>query len=237
MPATGETMETAHGMQEAPPMKEEKPEWWASPATLGLMGFATTTILAGLSNLPAPVGAGFGDSANGVGSNWTVYGMAIAFGGIAQLLAGIIALRKGNMFAGSAFVGYGSFWIAFTLMLNNYVGGSGIGGAANPWVGFYGVAGFAFVWMLFTFAFLINAPKHGWGITAVFFLLWIAFILLTVKFYQFGGTSITSTTGPSISSGESWAIGVEIILTGVMAFYVAMADLTNWNYGRKILPV
>jgi len=212
-------------------MKEEKPEWWASSATVGLMGFALTTILAGLSNLPPPY-------VNGFANNWTVFGMAIAFGGAAQLIAGIIALRKGNMFAGSAFVGYGSFWLAFTFMLTTYIGQGPLAATAttpsNP-VGFYGVAGFAFVWMMFTFAFMINAPKHGWGITAVFVLLWIAFILLTVKFYQLGGISATNMN--PISNGEAWAIGIEIILTGVVAWYVGMADVTNWNYGRKVLPV
>jgi len=220
-------METAHGMQEAPPRVEERPEWWASPATVGLMGFALTTILAGLSNLPLPYGAGFGTSTtvSGLSSNWTVYGSAIAFGGLAQFVAGVIALRKGNMFAGSAFIGYGAFWLSFTFMLTTYIGFA----PAAPQI-FFGVAGFAFVWMLFTFAFLINAPKHGWGITGVFLLLFVAFILLVIKFFQMGG-------GNSISDSESWAIAIEIVLTGVMAWYVGMADLTNWNYGRKIFPV
>ncbi len=229
MPASSETMETAKGMQEAPPRVEEKPEWWASPATVGLMGFALTTMLAGLSNLPYPYGVGFGLSpvVSGLSSNWTVYGMAISFGGAAQFAAGLIALRKGNMFAGSAFIGYGSFWIAFTLMLNQpFVAG----GLSQGTAVFFGVAGFAFVWMMFTFAFLINAPKHGWGITGVFLLLFVAFILLVIKFFQMGG-------GATISDGESWAVGGEIILTGALAWYVAMADLTNWNYGRKLLPV
>jgi len=220
MPESGDTMETAKGMQEAPPRVEEKPEWWASPATLGLMGFALTTILAGLSNLPQPYVEGF------LG-NWTVFGMAIAFGGAAQFAAGLIALRKGNMFGGTAFIGYGSFWIAFTLMLTNYLT-PGVAATAPAFA--YGVAGFAFVWMMFTFAFLINAPKHGWGITGVFLFLFIAFILLTVKFFQLGG-------GNTISDGEAWAVGGEIIATGLIAWYVALADLTNWNYGRKVLPV
>ena len=86
MPDQVDSMETAHGMQEAPPKMEEKPEWWASPGVVGLMGFGTTTMIAGLSNLPAPYGTGFA-------GNWVVYGMAVAFGGIAQLIAGLIALR------------------------------------------------------------------------------------------------------------------------------------------------
>jgi len=202
---------------------EEKPEWWASPAVVGLMGFGTTTMIAGLSNLPTPYGAGFG-------GNWVVYGMAVAFGGIAQLIAGLIALRKGNMFAGSAFMGYGAFWLAFTLMLTSFT--SQLPAADAPAI-FYGVAGFAFIWMLFTFSFLINAPKHGWGIFMVFLFLFIAFILLTVKFFSIAAGQTTFNADQS----ANWAVGGEIILTGFIAWYVATADLTNWNYGRKVLPV
>jgi len=215
-------------MEEAPPKMEEKPEWWASPAVVGLMGFGTTTMIAGLSNLPTPYGAGFA-------GNWVVYGMALAFGGTAQFAAGLIALRKGNMFAGSAFMGYGAFWLAFTLMLTVYVT------PTNP-AFLYGVAGFAAIWTLFTFTFLINAPKHGWGITAVFVLLTIAFILLTVKFYSLasnlaGCTDAVDLCGPFANNASAnWLVGGEIILTGLMAWYVATADLTNWNYGRKVLP-
>ncbi len=209
MPATA-TMETAHGLTEAPPRVEEKPEWWASPATLGLMGFGTTTILAGLND-----------------GGWIQWGsllsMAIFFGGGAQVIAGIIALRKGNMFAGTAFVGYGMFWLAFNNLVVNYVFASGPTGA-------YDIAAFTFVWFVFTLAFLINAPKHGWGITAVFLLLTIAFILLTVQWWQAGASP------PGFSKGDLQGVGVEIILTGLMAVYVGYADLTNWNYGRKILP-
>jgi uncharacterized protein len=228
MPPSGETMDTARGMQEAPPKVEEKPEWWASPAVVGLMGFGTTTMLAGLANLPLPYGGGFSNNA-------TVYGMAMAFGGTAQFAAGLIALRKGNMFAGSAFIGYGSFWWAFTLMLLWYNTPTGA-----P-VTLYGLAGFAFIWMMFTLTFMINAPKHGWGITGVFVLLWIAYILLTVKFYSLAANASGCTAavgcGPfAANAAANWAVGGEIILDGLLAWYVATADLTNWNYGRKLLP-
>jgi uncharacterized protein len=226
-------MESARGMEEAPPKVEEKPEWWASPAVVGLMGFGTTTMLAGLANLPLPYGGGFQD-------NSTVFSMAMAFGGTAQFAAGLIALRKGNMFAGSAFIGYGAFWWAFTLMLLWDVPTATFSTGAAPQL--YGIAGFAFIWMMFTLTFMINAPKHGWGITGVFVLLWIAFILLTVKFYSLasnlpGCTNTVNLCGPFASNAAAnWAVGGEIILTGLLAWYVATADLTNWNYGRKILP-
>jgi uncharacterized protein len=211
MAAAGMTMETAHGMTEAPPKMEEKPEWWASSATLGLMGFGTTTILAGLQD-----------------GGWILFGSllsnAIFFGGVAQIIAGIIALRKGNMFAGTAFVGYGTFWLAFNNLATAYLfTGSALSGA-------YDVAAFTFVWFMFTFAFLINAPKHGWGITAVFLTLTVAFILLTVQWYQLGA-------GNPLSHSTLQGFGGEIILTGAIAWLVGLADLTNWNYGRKVIPV
>jgi uncharacterized protein len=217
MPPSGTTMETARGMEEAPPRVEEKPEWWGTPAIIGLMGFGTTTMIAGLSNLPAPY-------SNGFAQNWVVYGMALAFGGTAQFAAGLIALRKGNVFAGSAFVGYGSFWLAFTLMLTQF---APLGGAAPTL--FWGVAGFAFIWMMFTITFLINAPKHGMVLTIVFLFLVIAFALLTWKFATLAGGNTLSTT-------DSWLVGGEIFFDGLVAWYLATADLTNWNYGRKILP-
>jgi succinate-acetate transporter protein len=209
-----------------PPPAEAKPEAWANPAVVGLMGFGTTTMLAGLSNMPAPY-------VNGFAGNWTVFGMALFFGGMAQLIAGIIALRKGNLFAGSAFVGYGGFWLAYTYML---AGAGGAAFAAAPVLA-YGIAGFAFVWMMFTFTFMINAPKHGWGILLVFVLLFFSFIMLVVKFASIASDPANS---PFITSGgsgaDNWAVAVPIIAAGVMAWYVATATLTNWNYGRRVLP-
>jgi uncharacterized protein len=217
MPPSTATMETARGMTEAPPRVEEKPEWWGTPAIVGLMGFGTTTMIAGLTNLPAPY-------SNGFANNWVVFGMAVAFGGTAQFAAGLIALRKGNVFAGSAFIGYGSFWWAFVLMLTEYAGDAGTG---TPIL--YGIAGFAFIWFMFTLVFLINAPKHGMVLTGVFLFLTIAFLLLTYKFW-------TLASGNTLSTGADWAVGGEIFFTGLLAYYLAMADLTNWNWGRKVLP-
>ena len=204
---------------------EDKSEWWATPTVIGLMGFGLTTMMAGLSNLPAPWVNGFGGGSAGGTPGWTVFGMAIIFGGIIQILAGIIGLRKGNLFAGSAFCGYGAFWIAYTFMLFGFINVAP--GAPVLW---YGVAAFSFMWMMFTLSFLINSMKHGWGIFFVFLFLFLAFVLLVVKFWQMGAAD-------SISKGENWAIGSEIVLTGATAWYVATANLTNWNYGRKALPV
>lgn len=195
---------------------------WANPAVLGLMGFGTTTMLAGIANTGAGYGAGFWNS-----SGLNVLAMAIAFGGLAQLIAGIIALRKGEIFAGTAFVGYGTFWLAYYWFVTNYLG-------ADPTV-FVSLMWFSVVWAIFTFAFLVNAPKHGGGITAVFLFLTVAFILLAIKFGTLapGGTYATS----GLPGWFANFVGLEIFITGVIAVYVAFGILTNTNYGRKLIPI
>ncbi|MDE1853311.1 MAG: acetate uptake transporter [Thaumarchaeota archaeon] len=173
---------------------------WANPAVIGLMGFGMTTMVTGLSNV------------SGLNINGSpVLALALIWGGTAQFLAGFVALRKGNIFAGSAFTGYGSFWIALYIMLFIVGGVSG-----NDLLVFW------FVWTLFTFTFLINAWKHGIGIFAVFLLLFIAYLLLDAV--AAGATSIQS------------AAGYEIFLDGLIAWYVATAILVEAHYGRKILP-
>lgn len=206
MPATA-TMESAHGMQEAPPKVEEKPEWWASTGTLGLMGFGLTTVLAGLS-----VGKWIGADA--------LFSMALFFGGVAQIIAGIIALRKGNMFAGTAFTSFGLFWWAFVWVNTVYTtDGNAYDGAA-----------FFFVWMLFTLTFLVCSWKHGIGVFLVFLTLWIAFILLTIDAWDGGA-------GHALSTGALQGIGGEIVLVGLLAWLTATADLMNWNFGRRVVPI
>lgn len=235
MPAVSGSMDTGMGVGGAPPPPPpaEKPEWWASSAVVGLMGFGTTTMVAGLTNLPTPYSQGFG-------GNWVVYGMAIFFGGLAQLIAGVIALRKGNLFAGSAFMGYGAFWLAYWQLAGSL--NAALGSATPGPAALYGVAGFAFIWMLFTFSFMINSIKHGWGITFVFVFLFISFALLVAKYWSLaanlgGCTDATDLCGPfAFNAAANWIVGGIIIFTGFVAWYVATAQLTEWNYGRKVLP-
>lgn len=168
------------------------------------MGFGMTTMVTGLSNV---------SSLNINGS--PVLALALIWGGTAQFLAGFVALRKGNIFAGSAFTGYGSFWIALFLLL--YVVG---GVAGNDLLAFW------VVWTLFTFTFLINAIKHGPGIFVVFLLLFIAFLLLDAV----AATSSVATS--TLTNVTGW----EIFLDGLVAWYVATGIEVEAHYGKKILP-
>jgi succinate-acetate transporter protein len=173
---------------------------WANPSVIGLMAFGMTTMLTGL-NIAGyfPGGAALA--------------LAFIWGGAAQFIAGWVALKQGNIFTGSAFTGYAAFWIALFLFGNSSVGLP----AQSDLLGFW------LMWTLFTFVFAINAPKHGPGVTAVFVLLLLGFILLDAL----------SAGMSAIATAAGW----EIFLTGLGAWYVGMAVETNTNYGREILPV
>lgn len=193
---------------------------WANPAVLGLMGFGTTTMLAGVANVAY---GGLWDTGPSA-----VFAMAIAFGGLCQLIAGVIALRKGEIFAGTAFTGFGAFWWAYVLLAT--------GNYTTPFTAatLQALMWFSIVWAIFTFAFLVNAPKHGAGITAVFLWLTVAFILLAINFGNMAPGQTWATGAPAWWSN---LMGLEIFITGIIAVYTAFGILTNTNYGKKLIPI
>jgi hypothetical protein len=177
-------------------------EWWANPAVVGLMGFGLTTMATGLHNVgywgPGPTLA-----------------LAIAFGGTAQFIAGIVDLRKGSIFGGSAFMSYGAFWWSLFVLL--YVQpNTGLKAGAHEQFGFF------FVWTLFTLAFCVAVVHVGKYLTALFWGLLLAFLLLD-------GVTLGWVTAP--------VAGWEIFAVGLIAWYIAMATLVNTVHGKKVLPL
>ena len=180
-------------------------EEWANPAIIGLMGFATTTMATGLHH------AGFWGAV-------PTLALAIAFGGTAQFVAGLIAMRKGELFPGSAFTSYGAFWWAIFVML--FV-------LPTAGVELTGIqeSGFFLMWTLFTAMFAVAVIPHGKFLTALFWLLLVAFALLTLYTAGVGGEAFHV------------AMGWEIVLTGVVAWYIAGAELINAEYDRDVMPL
>ncbi len=178
-------------------------EWWANPAVVGLMGFATTTMATGLHNV-------------GYWEAGPMLALAIAFGGTAQFIAGVVDLRKGSIFGGSAFMAYGAFWwaifaIAYVLPKTGIT------------VGPKDMLGFFLMWTLFTATFFVASIKVGKYLSVLFALLLLAYVLLDVM-----------TGGGAISRP---LVGWEIFITGLVAWYIASATLVNTVYGRKVLPL
>ena len=180
----------------------------ANPAPLGLSAFALTTFVLSMSN------AGWIFPSIGAGGA-VVVGLALFYGGVVQLIAGIQEFRQGNTFGATAFCSYGGFWLAlgFTLLP-----GSGILAAlvATKTLS-QGVGTFLLGWTIFTGLMLIATFRISGALIAVFALLFLTFLALTIGWIAGVGTS-TFTTWVQIGG---W-LG---IVTALLAWYTALAGV------------
>ncbi len=121
--------------REEPAGSDREAAGWrpADPGPLGLAGFAMTTFVLSMfnSNLVNEKGIP------------VVLGLALAYGGIVQLLAGMWEFRTGNTFGAVAFCSFGAFWISFWAL--NVFYAKEIGGNAGHAVGLY-----LWAWAIFT---------------------------------------------------------------------------------------
>ena len=178
----------------------------ADPAPLGLSAFALTTFVLSCSN------AGFIFPKVGAGGA-AVIGLAIFYGGLVQLVAGIQEFRRNNVFGATAFCSYGGFWLALGFIL---LPGSGILAslAADKSVS-SGVGVFLLGWTIFTGLMFIGTFKLTLAHIVVFGLLFLAFLSLTIGWLAGLGTG-TFTTWVQIGG---W-IG---IVTALAAWYLALS--------------
>jgi len=182
-------------------MTKEEPQW-ANPGALGLAGFGLNTILLQIHNL-----------------GWIESTMPLIFGffwgGVAQIIAGIIDARRGDAFGLTAFVSYGVFWIGlgFSFLLQ--------------WMGLVtldnaGIAWLFIMWGIFTAYMAIGTLKMTWMHLFVFVSLVVLFGLLAAHF--FGAI-------PAIVPG------IEGLFCGGAAAYGSAAVIINNKFGREVLPL
>ena len=176
----------------------------ANPAPLGLAGFAFTTWMLSMMN------AGWFDAK----SMGMVIALAMAYGGTAQLVAGILEFPRGNTFGTVAFFSYGAFWWSFALFV--FFFGTGVPGAFVGW--------YLFVWGVFTFYMWIASMRANTALNLVFLALWITFVLLALG--EWGLGAFFHTLGGYVG-----------LVTAILAFYLSAAEVINEAYGRTILPV
>lgn len=192
----------------------------SDPAPLGLAAFALTTFVFSLLNagIISP-----GETPEDQIVNLYLP-LALFYGGLAQLLAGLFEFRTGNTFAFTGFVSYGAFWISLAV-LNIFARQLNIAperlAEAQGW--------FFLGWTIFTAIMLVAAFGLNAGLITTFVLLLATFILLTIGDLQ-GGPE-----GP----GAIWVRlgGYVGIATAIVAWYVAAADVINDTLGRTVLPV
>ncbi len=202
----------AQGFQDTAVRTPENPATLVGdPAPLGLAGFAFTTALLMLVKtqiLPA-------------GDTVLVLSMALAFGGLAQFVAGMWAFKRGNTFAGTAFTAFGAFWLSFYLLVVVFIPlvpkTAGVHDVSN-FVGWYEL-----LWGVFTAYMFIASLAGARAIQVVFFLLAVTFVVLAIG-------DFTTTTG--ITQVGGW-IG---FATALAAIYASFADVTNANFKRRVLP-
>jgi len=185
---------------------------FANPAPLGLCAFALTTFVLSLVNVKA----------HGVTVPNVVVGLALGYGGLVQLLAGMWEFAAGNTFGATAFSSYGGFWISFAFLISPW---ADIGSAYTDATEFEHAIGFyLFGWFIFTFLMWISSLRSSIALSAVFFLLWITFLLL--------GCSYFTTNAGVLRAG-----GVFGLLTAFQAWYVALTGLLTPDTSYFVLPV
>ncbi len=178
----------------------------ANPAPLGLLAFGMTTVLLNISN------AGI------MPLNSMILAMGIFYGGLAQVIAGIMEWKKNNTFAATAFTSYGFFWLAFVTL--KLLPAFGIAEATSAFdMGFFLV-----MWGLLTLFLFIGTLRISRALQVVFATLTILFFLLAIA--DFTGNATIGIIA-----------GYEGILCGFSAIYAAIAQVLNEVYGRTILPI
>jgi succinate-acetate transporter protein len=178
----------------------------ANPAPLGLFGFGMTTVLLNIHN------AGFFEM------NSMILAMGIFYGGIAQVIAGILESKKNNTFGMTAFISYGFFWLSLVALIVmpklGWINATSVNALAT----------YLLLWGIFTGLLFIGTLRINRALQFVFATLTILFFLLAIGDYT--GNSAIKTFA-----------GYEGILCGASAIYTGIAGLLNEVYGRKILPI
>jgi len=178
----------------------------ADPGPLGLAAFAMTTLVLSVFN------ANLIDR----GATIVVLPLALFYGGLAQLLAGMWEFRKGNTFGAVAFSSFGAFWLSFAAYVR--FGAPLIQTAVSDATGLYLLA-----WGIFTIYMTVAALRTNGAVLAVFVFLSITFVVLSIGEFA---------TSDSTTKAGGW-LG---IITAVLAWYASFAAVTNSTWGRTMIP-
>jgi succinate-acetate transporter protein len=187
----------------------------ANPAPLGLLGFGMTTVLLNLHN------AGF------FPLDTMILAMGLAYGGLAQVIVGVMEYKKGNTFGTVAFTSYGLFWWSLVLLLvlpkTSIFTGLNVPTETA-------MAAYFFMWGLFTFVMFFGTLKTNRALQFVFMSLAILFFLLTVRDLTGNAAIIGDLTIGTFA-------GYEGIICGLSAVYLALAEVLNEAHGKTVLPI
>ena len=178
-----------------------------NPAPLGLLGFGMTTVLLNLHN------AGVYDL------NSMILAMGICYGGLAQIIAGVMEWKKGNTFATTAFISYGLFWLSLVVLI--LLPKLGLGAVSDE----IAMAAYLAMWGLFTAVMFLGTLRLNRALQFVFLSLAVLFFLLAMGDYTGAGAGFKHFTG------------YEGIVCGFSAIYTGLAQILNELYGKIVWPL
>jgi len=176
----------------------------ANPAPLGLCAFGMTTLLLSLHN------AGL------TGLSSTVIAMAIFYGGLAQVIVGIMEWKKNNSFGMLTFGSFGFFWISFATL--QILPALGLAKGPQP----VDLAAFLAIWGLFAFGLFICTLK----MLLQFTLAAVVLLVVLLVTAELTGSALILTLG-----------GAAGLVAGALAFYMGMGQVINEIFGSRVLPV
>jgi uncharacterized protein len=180
----------------------------ADPAPLGLGAFALTTFILSVFNAGLVNGAG----------EPVVLGVAFAYGGLAQLLAGMWEFRTGNTFGAVAFTSFGAFWLSFAVFVQFFEGK--IPASHLP----HSVGLFLIAWGIFTTYMWVASFRVSVAVNLVFLALAVTFFLL--------GIGNAADNADLVKAGGFAGIG-----TAALAWYASFAGVIKSTFGREVLPI
>lgn len=178
----------------------------SNPAPLGLFAFGMTTVLLNLHN------AGF------FPLDTMILAMGIFYGGLAQVIVGIMEWKKKNTFGTLAFTSYGLFWLSLVALI------------VMPHAGWVpkptesAMIAFLVMWGIFTGLLFVGTLRISRALQFVFATLTILFFMLAWGDY----------TG---DAGFKTLTGYEGIICGLSAMYTGIAQVWNELFGRTVLPL
>lgn len=179
----------------------------ADPAALGLLAYGMPTLLYSLSNVKAfELGT-------------AVLGMAVVFGGLAQLAVAVLAARRGQILALTTFAGLGAFWLTYALLLVSSPQGDPPDADTPAAIGWY-----LALWAVFAVGVAFASTAGPRAVTLVLGLTGVLLAVLAISYWS-GAGLVTSLAG--------W-VG---IVTGLVAMYAGFALVINESLDRLVLPV
>jgi succinate-acetate transporter protein len=181
---------------------------WGNSAPLALLAFAVTTFMLSMVNA----------NAIAPGVLPVVFGVALMFGGLAQLIAGIIQLRTGNTFSGVLFAGFGAFWLSFFAFAQWFLK------AVPPLQVGHALGLFLYAFGIFVVVMLVASFR-----TNVVVVLALTILVFTFFFLGAGNSGADTTL-------IHWG-GYFGLAAAACAFYLALAELCEFSYHRAVLPV